>query len=60
MEIRLLVILAGKRGPSKSTKIPELVVTKIPDPRTKKLLLITPFAFKILSPVAGPLDIYDC
>ena len=45
---------------SKSTKIPEVMVTKIPDPRTKKLPLITPFTFKIFSPVAGPLDIYDC
>ena len=45
---------------SKSTKIPELVVTKIPDPRTKKLPLITPLAFKIFSSVTGPLDIYDC
>lgn len=44
---------------SKSTKIPEVAVTKIPDPRTKKLLSTTSFVPKILSPVTGAFDIYD-
>jgi len=50
----------GGMRTSKSTKIPEVVVTKIPDPRTKKLPPITSFAFKILSPVTWSLDINNC
>lgn len=56
-EVKLVELIKDCFLASKSTKIPESRVTKIPDPKTKKLFIFTSSFFNIFCPVAWTINL---